>query len=1100
VRRTARLAIFAASFLAAALLVHPAGAQGQVEEQFHPGVTDRSEAVLLYGRALDLALEFDYDSTLALLRAARDADPSYLPVHLYLIGYSIPRVPDALSHLRAEYAAMPDTPLIECVRTWISIGPGTRANVAERLFELERLHPAESCPVVLLGDVLRYLRPRHAWDPSRLEYLARAVVLEPDWIDGFVQYAGALTSAGRLREAERTYAAALRHHPRPQQAISLHMRRAGVLIALGETAAAEAVHRVVREAVERDGRPGARLKYLYESRALTTGVSKILGSMDAALRQQAALARRYGSPADEWQARYTMGLRWTNRGDPRDAIEQLDRAVMIAEETGISHRLSKALYKRAAAFVRTGRRQAAEHDLLRAVELIPIVQDPYDEAETWHGLLHLYGDDGRIDEALNTARRFLAAAEQMPHSPLRMSAWLDLGELLWKAGQHAAAEEAFHGMVRVVDDFDEYHAYAGQYFERTGDLDAAREYFGRGARASWPNADQVRALNWAGLARVYEALGAADSAEAAARAHDAAITEHWDIPLLPGVLAQQGRTDEAVEIASSWARHRLEAGAVEGAAASYVLWAELLLEAGRAEEALAIGTRADSLASSMDRVAMSAEANRVRGLALEALRQPRAALQALEASARSALRDGDSGGVIDSHVALGELLAHLDRTSEALAVFEVAAGRVEQMTEQLGVDYDRVRFRQQRMAPFDAALRALAQSDSAADPAELLAWSARRKAAALRLARGDSSGTSAFPHSALRLGPREVLLDYSVLPDMVILVTGRVVTPSGGDEPEEPELSALRLTIAPDSLRALVDRLRRPFTSVSGGRIDLARAQYRTDVARALYDALLSPVEHRIGDAQRLLVSPDGPLHRVSFAGLVPTSGGFLAGEDYLIDRFEFSYLAAAGLASGAPSGRGSSVDPAGPIAVLFGEAPGARREVETLARLWPGEVLVTGSGVTSESAVFDRLTAPSVLHVAAHAVADDRDPFASHIRLARDSMADGLLHGTEIERLDLPGTLVVLSACATVEGPLFEGEGLLGLRRSFLATGASGVVATLWPVGPSAADLIGHFYERLVAGDAPAAALRIAQLRMRSDPDTAHPFHWAGFVLFGGD
>jgi CHAT domain-containing protein len=154
----------------------------------------------------------------------------------------------------------------------------------------------------------------------------------------------------------------------------------------------------------------------------------------------------------------------------------------------------------------------------------------------------------------------------------------------------------------------------------------------------------------------------------------------------------------------------------------------------------------------------------------------------------------------------------------------------------------------------------------------------------------------------------------------------------------------------------------------------------------------------------------------------------------------------------------------------------------------------------TFESALGELPARPAVLHVASHAVADDRDPYASHVRLASDSLADGLLHGTEITGMDLSGTLVVLSACETLEGPLYAGEGLLGLQRSFRATGASAVLATLWPVGPSAADLVKHFYKRLVQGDSPATALRNAQLRMMESPETAHPFHWAGFVLHGGN
>jgi CHAT domain-containing protein len=403
------------------------------------------------------------------------------------------------------------------------------------------------------------------------------------------------------------------------------------------------------------------------------------------------------------------------------------------------------------------------------------------------------------------------------------------------------------------------------------------------------------------------------------------------------------------------------------------------------------------------------------------------------------------------------------------------------------------------MAPFDAALRALAADGPSADPAELLAWSLRRKAAALRLVRTGVSGKE-LPVSppGPRLDRYEVLLDYSVLPDAVLLLVGRRPEP-GEQENVDLDLDALWLETSPDSLRSLVEELRRPFDAVYGGRLDLARAPYSQPAARALYEAILAPAEEFVGDARRLLVSPDGALHRVSFAGLVaPAMAGRAAG-DYLVDRYEIVYLTAGGFGSGSHAAGDEAVAMDGQLSVLFGDAPGTRAELETLARLWPGQVLGGETRASAESSVHEMSSPPAVLHVAAHAIADDRDPFASHILLLADSLEDGLLHGMEIERLDLTGSLVVLSACETVEGPLFEGEGLLGLRRSFQAAGASQVLATLWPVGPSAADLSRYFYDGIVMGLVPSEALREAQLRMRSDPATAHPFHWAGFVLFGG-
>ena len=91
------------------------------------------------------------------------------------------------------------------------------------------------------------------------------------------------------------------------------------------------------------------------------------------------------------------------------------------------------------------------------------------------------------------------------------------------------------------------------------------------------------------------------------------------------------------------------------------------------------------------------------------------------------------------------------------------------------------------------------------------------------------------------------------------------------------------------------------------------------------------------------------------------------------------------------------------------------------------------------------------------------------------------------------------MSGCETLVGPDYRGEGLMGLARAFLASGSAAVVASRWPVGPATAELMGGFYRRLGKGEDLADALRNAQLELRRNPQTAHPFHWAGFVLIRG-
>ena len=115
------------------------------------------------------------------------------------------------------------------------------------------------------------------------------------------------------------------------------------------------------------------------------------------------------------------------------------------------------------------------------------------------------------------------------------------------------------------------------------------------------------------------------------------------------------------------------------------------------------------------------------------------------------------------------------------------------------------------------------------------------------------------------------------------------------------------------------------------------------------------------------------------------------------------------------------------------------------------------------------------------------------------DERHDGYLHLVEIAGEMRPRGLVVLSACETVVGRLYQGEGLLGLSRAFLAAGARAVVATHWPVGAASAELMTRFHGGLARAASPSAALREAKLVLRRNPATAHPFYWAGYVLMPG-
>ena len=115
-----------------------------------------------------------------------------------------------------------------------------------------------------------------------------------------------------------------------------------------------------------------------------------------------------------------------------------------------------------------------------------------------------------------------------------------------------------------------------------------------------------------------------------------------------------------------------------------------------------------------------------------------------------------------------------------------------------------------------------------------------------------------------------------------------------------------------------------------------------------------------------------------------------------------------------------------------------------------------------------------------------------------QSTVEDGFLTGLEVEGLHLNGTkLVVLSSCEAGQVLPVDGAGLVGIRTAFAIAGAKGIVTNLWKADDSKSLLfMRDFYSRLdLAG--PAEALRLAQLTMSRDKDSAFE-DWAGYQYAG--
>jgi len=331
--------------------------------------------------------------------------------------------------------------------------------------------------------------------------------------------------------------------------------------------------------------------------------------------------------------------------------------------------------------------------------------------------------------------------------------------------------------------------------------------------------------------------------------------------------------------------------------------------------------------------------------------------------------------------------------------------------------------------------------------------------------------------------------------------------------------------------------------------------------ARAVYDRLFAPIAPLLEGVEMLLLAPEGPLNLIPFGALVDASDRYLierftltyltSGRDLLrlatprSSRSTSLVVAApdydAPLRVASAKAQGDDEPAAAQrssefAAFHFQPLPGTSKEAEAVEKALGVPAL---TGVRATEAALKGARGPRVLHVATHGfflpdqAPEPRSPSGIRAQppgpgasasalglppptgenpLLRSGLAlaganrlesgaqDGILTALEMATLDLWGTkLVVLSACETGLGEVAVGEGVYGLRRALVIAGAEAQLMSLWRVDDAATrELMAAYYQRLVAGEGRAEALRRVQLEMLANPARRRPLYWASFIPIG--
>lgn len=390
----------------------------------------------------------------------------------------------------------------------------------------------------------------------------------------------------------------------------------------------------------------------------------------------------------------------------------------------------------------------------------------------------------------------------------------------------------------------------------------------------------------------------------------------------------------------------------------------------------------------------------------------------------------------------------------------------------------------------------------------------------------------------------KALLDRSTALVSYAFVEGRVaaVTLTGDGPARLHDLGAAHgLAEAVNAFRALV--LRSPESRVwrlADGTFRIAAAApdpaarevvAAGEVGTYLAARLLEPLEAVLRGRRTWLIVPDGELALLPFDAL-PFAGG------RALDRYDVGYIASVSVLSllrerasrpraatqgardllsvGAPEytalkASEPQTDVAHPyrsLGVTWAPLPGALREVNAVARSFPGSKTLLLTGADASEARLAELNGAGglkryrYLHFATHGYLSPLSPQLSAVVLSQVGNppgVDGYLTAAEWVGYDLDSDLIVLSGCNTGVGERVQGEGVTGLPYALVLAGNRSTMLTLWPVvDDSAARLVVGVFAGIRRGRSPLRALADAKRELSSRSQTADPLHWAAFVYYG--
>ncbi len=276
-----------------------------------------------------------------------------------------------------------------------------------------------------------------------------------------------------------------------------------------------------------------------------------------------------------------------------------------------------------------------------------------------------------------------------------------------------------------------------------------------------------------------------------------------------------------------------------------------------------------------------------------------------------------------------------------------------------------------------------------------------------------------------------------------------------------------------------------------------------------LWRQLLSGFSNRLGEGERIVFVPDGPLHSVPFAALWNEER-----QRYLIQDYQVTTMSSA-VAYIASLGRSRVLGLQLRSVLAVGDPTldrrlwpgldslkGARREAREVASLYNYSKILVGNAATI-GRVKKFSSHSDVIHFASHAIIDSDQPLLSMLLLSPQKLGgQSVLYARDLYGYSLPRTrIVILAACSSFGEGTSQSEGLSSLARPLLAIGVPAVVGSLWKIEDEAtSEFLRKFHQNLLKREDPVKAMRQIQIDslVLKGSKTARPEIWAAFQISG--